>query len=69
MAREQVGPNGEVPGTRVEILHLQDHWSTLKAGEQGTVEFIDAVGTVHCDWDNGGKLGLVPGVDRWKLLA
>lgn len=66
--REQIGPNGEVPGTRVEIISLQDHWTRLGSGEKGTVKFIDAVGTIHCDFDNGGNLGLIYGVDRWKVI-
>ena len=34
----------------------------------GTVQFIDDIGTIHVAWDTGCSLGLVPGVDEWKIL-
>ncbi len=29
----------------------------------GTLNFIDDLGTFHCNWDNGRTLGLVMGED------
>jgi hypothetical protein len=69
VSRHDRGPNGEKVGTRVKLVSLQDHYSSLKEGEMGTVKFIDAVGTIHCEWDNGSTLGLVDGVDRWEVLG
>ena len=40
----------------------------MNPGKTGTVAFVDDLGTVHIDWDNGGRLGLIPGVDRWEVM-
>ena len=29
---------------------------------------VDAMDTVHVRWDNGNKLGMVPGEDRFKRI-
>ena len=35
------------PGTRVELICMNDPYSKLKPGDQGTVSFVDDIGTVH----------------------
>ena len=55
-------------GTRVELIEMDDPYSKLKAGEQGTVSFVDAIGTIHVNWDCGSSLGLIPGVDEFKKI-
>lgn len=55
-------------GDRVELVSTSDTFTRLQPGVQGTVSFIDDVGTVHVDWDNGAHLGLIPGEDRWRVL-
>ena len=37
--------------------------------ESGTVKIVDDIGTLHCDFDNGRSLGVVPGVDSFRTLA
>jgi hypothetical protein len=55
-------------GDRVELVHCSDPYTRLQPGEQGTVQLVDSVGTVHVKWDSGSSLGLVPNIDRWDLL-
>ena len=55
-------------GDRVELVSTTDPYTSLKPGDQGTVFSIDALGTVHIKWDNGSNLGLVPGVDKWRVI-
>ena len=55
-------------GDRIELIRTTDPYTDLGPGDQGTVEFIDDMGTVHIKWDNGSNLGLVPGEDRYKIL-
>ena len=52
------------PGTRVELVRMNDPFSTLKPGDRGTVEFVDDMGSVFCSWDQGSRLGVVFGVDE-----
>jgi hypothetical protein len=53
-------------GTRIELVQMDDPYSSLRPGDRGTVDFIDDTGTVFCRWDNGSGLGLVYGADRFK---
>ncbi len=55
-------------GTRVELISMDDPYSKLKTGDQGTVDFVDDIGTVHVSWDCGSSLGLVSGEDNWKII-
>jgi hypothetical protein len=54
---------------RVRLIAVKDHWTQLKPGALGTVNFIDSAGTVHCEWDDSSGLGLVDGVDRWEVIS
>lgn len=56
-------------GDRVELEYCGDEFTRLTPGEQGTVRFIDSMGTVHVAWDSGSNLGLAPEQDRWKNLG
>ena len=58
----------DLKGKRIELISTSDPYTTLKPGDGGTVDFVDDIGTIHISWDNGSKLGLVPGEDRFKIL-
>lgn len=56
-------------GTRVELISMEDPYNTkLKPGDQGTVTFIDAQGTIFVDWDCGSALGLIYGDDIFRIV-
>lgn len=48
-------------GDRVRFLGFgePDPCSCLRVGAKGTVSTVDDLGTVHVDWDDGGRLGMV----------
>lgn len=54
-------------GMRVKLIYMEDPQAPA-SGTEGTVQFIDDTGTIHVTWDTGCSLGLVPGVDEWKIL-
>ena len=54
-------------GMRVKLIYMEDPQAPAP-GTEGTVQFIDDMGTIHVAWDTGCSLGLVPGVDEWKIL-
>lgn len=56
-------------GTRVELISMNDPYSTLKPGDQGCVDFVDDTATVFVNWDNGSTLGVVFGEDAIKSLT
>lgn len=50
-------------GTRVEVIEMGDDPHPIEPGTKGTVDVVDDMGTVHCTFDNGRRLGLIPNVD------
>lgn len=50
-------------GTRVELFSMNDPFTKLMPGEQGTVQFVDDIGTVFVNWDCGSGLGVAYGED------
>lgn len=50
-------------GTRVELVHMDDPYTSLTSGDKGTVKHVYDMGTIHISWDCGSSLGAVYGVD------
>jgi len=55
-------------GTRIELVRMNDPYSKLKPGDQGTVVFVDDIGTVFVNWDCGSSLGAAYGEDVIRRL-
>lgn len=54
-------------GVRVRLLRMEDPQSP-PAGTEGTVIWVDDIGTVHVSWDNGSTLGAVYGIDELEII-
>lgn len=54
-------------GQRVECIDMQDA-QAVPSGTQGTIQFVDDMGTIHVSWDNGQTLGLINGEDSFKIV-
>ena len=57
------------PGTRIVLDSMGDDPRPIAPGTKGTVRIVDDIGTVHCDFDNGRRLGLVPGEDVFHTIS
>ena len=55
-------------GYRGELVSMDDPYTKLRPGDQGTVSFVDDIGTVFVDWDSGSKLGVAYGADQIKKV-
>ena len=55
-------------GCRVELIDMSDPYSKLKPGAQGVVIFVDDIGTVFVNWDNGSGLGVAYGEDHIRKI-
>ena len=56
-------------GTRVELVKMNDPYKTrLVPGCQGTVRYVDDIGTIHVEWDCNSRLGVVYGEDSCKII-
>lgn len=57
-------------GKRVRLDYTSDPYTNLRAGDLGTVEHIDDLGTVRVKWDSGSNLGLVRDAgDRFSVVG
>ena len=56
-------------GTRIMLIHMGDDPRPVEDNTRGTVRCVDDIGTVHCSFDNGRNLGLVPGDDSFRALT
>lgn len=56
-------------GKRVELIRCDDEFTELTPGSTGTIDFVDDLGTVFVKWDSGSTLGLVPGVDLYRVTS
>ena len=62
----QKDPNAK-EGMRVRVVSMVDDPNPVPAGTEGTIVLIDDMGTLHVKWDDGRRLGLIPGIDRYVL--
>ncbi len=57
-------------GTRIELIKMgDDDPRPIEPGTRGTVDVVDDLGTIHCRFDNGRRLGLVPEADSFRKLT
>ena len=58
-----------IKGDRVELLEMNDSWSNLEKGSKGTVTKIEeGQELIWVKWDNGEKLALLDGIDKYKIV-
>ena len=55
-------------GTRICLDYMGEDPDPIPPGTKGTVKHVDDIGTIHCDFDNGRHLGLVPGEDSFHRI-
>lgn len=56
-------------GTRIVLNSMGNDPRPVESGTRGTVAVVDDIGTVHCDFDNGRRLGLIEGEDDFRTLT
>jgi hypothetical protein len=55
-------------GTRIRLTKMNDPYSPVPPGTEGTIDHIDDACQFHMRWDNGRTLALIPGVDRFSVI-
>lgn len=55
-------------GTRICVDSMGDDPRPIEPGTKGTVIWVDDIGTVHCNFDNGRRLGLIVGEDSFHVI-
>ena len=57
-------------GSRGELLEsVTDPYHPLPAGSKGTVWAVDDAGQLHINWDEGGSLALIYGIDSFRKIG
>lgn len=54
-------------GTKIRLICMDD-FQAVPSGTVGTVRKVDDMGTIHVLWDNGSTLGVIDGVDSFKVV-
>lgn len=57
------------PGTRVQLLRMDDPYAPVPSGTRGTVTHVDGMGQLQMHWDNGQSLALIPEEDVFRKLT
>lgn len=57
------------PGTRIMLQSMGDDIHRVPDNTRGTVLMVDSIGTIHCLFDNGRSLGVIPGEDCFRKLT
>jgi len=55
-------------GCRVKLLSMNDPFTNIPKGTEGTVRKVDDIGSVHVNWDNGSNLAAVYGIDHIQIV-
>jgi len=55
-------------GKEIKLIRMEDPYTSLKSGDVGTISSVDSTGTIFVNWQNGSKLGVIPGIDEYQIL-
>lgn len=56
-------------GTRIMLLSMGEDIHRVKDNTRGTVLAVDDIGTLHCDFDTGAMIGIIPSEDSFRKLT
>ncbi|MBO5126053.1 MAG: DUF4314 domain-containing protein, partial [Clostridia bacterium] len=56
-------------GARIELQMMGSDPRPIEPGTRGTVDHVDDLGTIHCTFDNGRRLGIIPEEDSFRVLT
>ena len=56
------------PGTRIELLAMDDLYHPISPGTKGTVQGVDDAGSLLMLWDNGRSLSVIPEADSFRVI-
>lgn len=56
-------------GSRIELISVgNEDPAPIASGTCGTVHHVDGLGSIHVIWDDGRRLGVVPGIDTFRRI-
>ena len=55
-------------GTKIVLDRMDDPYSDMPRGLRGIVSSVDDIGSIHCIWENGSTLAVIPGEDAFHKV-
>lgn len=52
---------------KIKLIKMEDPYP-IKPGSKGIVNYIDDLGQIHVNWENGSTLAVIPGIDKYIFL-
>ena len=56
-------------GKRIRLIKMNNDPDPVEPGTEGTIKFIDGIGQIHVDWDNGRTLAIIPTEDEYEIIT
>lgn len=56
-------------GMKIRLIKMYDYIAPISPLTTGFIEHIDDIGTLHILWEDGKRLGLIPGVDEFEVIC
>ena len=58
----------ELSDKRVKLIRMEDPYTKLVKGDEGTIKGEDDAGHILVQWDNGSTLNLIKDIDEYEVL-
>ena len=58
----------EITNKRIRLIHMEDEYTNLTEGDEGTITGVDGIGQIMVKWDNGSTLSIIPGIDKYEII-
>jgi len=55
-------------GTKIELDCMNDPYRDMPKGLKGIVSGVDDIGQIHCNWENGSTLAVIPSEDSFHKI-
>jgi len=55
-------------GRCIKLLDMPHDAAPVTTGTEGTCIGVDAMGNLMMKWDNGSRLSLIPGIDKYEVI-
>jgi hypothetical protein len=57
----------KLKGKRVVLIFMDDQYTDLTSGDEGTIRGVDDIGNILVTWDKGSTLSLIPNIDKYII--
>ena len=55
-------------GKRIQLIEMCGDPFPIKPNTMGTIKYVDDLGQIQVNWDNGRTLAVIPNIDTFKIL-